>query len=121
MSIPLQSASLYDGQEVFLRSDCLLDLGTDFLVRNIVLYQMSTILRYQLISMARIPFCSSAVRVHDLQTYRKMYVTRGRISCILELFQTGLNTDLSMLLSSVLSWRGSQALNPRQIQLNPDV
>ena len=30
MTIPLQFASLYDGQEV--RSDCLLDLGTDFLV-----------------------------------------------------------------------------------------
>ena len=32
MSIPLQFASLYDGQEVFVWSDCLLDLGTDFLV-----------------------------------------------------------------------------------------
>ena len=36
MSIPLQFASLYDGQEVFERSDCLLDLGTDFLVGNLV-------------------------------------------------------------------------------------
>ena len=34
-SIPIQSASLYDGQ-VFLWSDCLLDLGTDFLVDNMV-------------------------------------------------------------------------------------
>ena len=34
--IPLQFASLYDGQEVFLWSDCLLDLGTDFLVGNMV-------------------------------------------------------------------------------------
>ena len=32
MTIPLQFASLYDGQEVFVWSDCLLDLGTDFLV-----------------------------------------------------------------------------------------
>ena len=31
MTIPLQFAFLYDGQ-VFVRSDCLLDLGTDFLV-----------------------------------------------------------------------------------------
>ena len=30
MIIPLQFASLYDGQ-VFVWSDCLLDLGTDFL------------------------------------------------------------------------------------------
>ena len=32
MNIPLQFASLNDGQEVFVWSDCLLDLGTDFLV-----------------------------------------------------------------------------------------
>ena len=36
MTIPLQSASLFDGQDVFVWSDCLLDLGTDFLVGNIV-------------------------------------------------------------------------------------
>ena len=32
MSIPLQFAPLYDGQEVFVWPDYLLDLGTDFLV-----------------------------------------------------------------------------------------
>ena len=32
MTIPLQFASLYDGQEIFVWSDCLLDLGTDFFV-----------------------------------------------------------------------------------------
>ena len=32
MTIPLQFASLYDGQEVFVWSDCLLNLGTGFLV-----------------------------------------------------------------------------------------
>ena len=32
MTIPLQFVSLYDGQEVFIWSDCLLDFGTDFLV-----------------------------------------------------------------------------------------
>ena len=36
MTIPLQFASLCDGQEVFVWSDCLLDLGTDFLVSNMV-------------------------------------------------------------------------------------
>ena len=35
MSIPLQFASLYDGK-VFVRSDYLLELGTDFLVGNTV-------------------------------------------------------------------------------------
>ena len=34
MSIPLQFASRYNDQEVFVWSDCLLDLGTDFLIGN---------------------------------------------------------------------------------------
>ena len=38
MSIPLQFASLYDGQEVFVWSDFLLDLGTDFLVGNMAFF-----------------------------------------------------------------------------------
>ena len=32
----LQFASLYDGQKAFLWSDCLLDLGTDFIADNMV-------------------------------------------------------------------------------------
>ena len=36
MTTPLQFASLYDGQAVFVWSDCLLDRGTDFLVGNVV-------------------------------------------------------------------------------------
>ena len=36
MTIPQQFASLYDGQEVFVWSNCLLDLGTDILVGNMV-------------------------------------------------------------------------------------
>ena len=36
MTITLQFASLYDRQEVFVWSDCLLDLGADFLVGNMV-------------------------------------------------------------------------------------
>ena len=36
MTIPLQFVSLYDGQEVFVCSDCLVDLGTDFFAGNMV-------------------------------------------------------------------------------------
>ena len=36
MTIPLQCASIYDRQEIFMWSNCLLDLGTDFLVGNMV-------------------------------------------------------------------------------------
>ena len=49
MTIPLQFASLYDGQEVFMWSDCLLDLGTDFLIGNIFLYEMCSIFKKHLI------------------------------------------------------------------------
>ena len=49
------------------------------------LYEMCSILRQHLISMACIFLWSSAVRVHDSQAYRKMDVTRERTSCILEL------------------------------------
>ena len=41
MTIPLQFASLYDGQ-VFVWSDCPLDLGMDFLVGNMVFVNMQT-------------------------------------------------------------------------------
>ena len=37
MTIPLQFASLYDRQEISMWSSCLLDLGTDFLVGNMLL------------------------------------------------------------------------------------
>ena len=36
MSIQLQFASLYDGQEFSVWSNCLLDLGMDFLIDNMV-------------------------------------------------------------------------------------
>ena len=39
MTIPLQFAFLYDDQEVFVWSDRLLDLGTDFLVCNMIFVQ----------------------------------------------------------------------------------
>ena len=37
MAIPIQFASLYNGQEVFVWSKCLPDLGMDFLVGDMVL------------------------------------------------------------------------------------
>ena len=49
------------------------------------LYELCSILRYLFTSMACILLWSSAVRVHDSQVYRKMYVTWERISRILEL------------------------------------
>ena len=36
MTVPLQFASLYYRPEIFMWSSCLLDLGTDFLVGNMV-------------------------------------------------------------------------------------
>ena len=77
-------------------SNCLLDLGMDFLLVTWSLREMRCILQWHLIiSMACILLRSSAVRVHDSQACRKMDVTGERISRILELreillsFQTG--------------------------------
>ena len=36
MTIPLQFVSLYNGWEVFVWPDCLLDLGIDFLIGNMI-------------------------------------------------------------------------------------
>ena len=83
------------------------------------LYEMRSILRLHLISMACILLWSSAVRVHDLQTYRKMDVTKERISRVLEVEKYSCHSKLlstwSMLLLSVLSWRVPHALNPQQL------
>ena len=40
MTIPLQFASFYNGQEVFVWSDCLLDLGTVFLIGSMVFFHV---------------------------------------------------------------------------------
>ena len=95
MTIPQQFSSLYLGQEVFVWSDCLLDLAHTSSLVTWPLYEIRNILRYHLISMAGILLWSSVVRVHDSQACRKMDVTRERISHVLELrgvllsFQTG--------------------------------
>ena len=36
MTLPLQFESLYDGQELFVWSDCLLDVGTNFIVGDVI-------------------------------------------------------------------------------------
>ena len=114
MTIPLQCASFYDDQ-VFVWSDRLLDLGTDFLVGNIVFVWGALCLAINLIFIACILPCSSAMRVDDSQACSKMDVTREHISRIFELREmlcrSQLVSTLLMLLSSVLSWRISQAWN----------
>ena len=58
--------------------------------------------------MACILLCSSAVRVHDAQAYKKMDVTRECISCILELremllsFQIGFNNVNAAVICAIL-------------------
>ena len=78
--------------------------------------------------MGCILLCSSAVRVHDSQAYRKMDVTRERISRILKLremllsFQTGLNlvnaTVVCAVLKSVLDLEPLSVISePRYLKL----
>ena len=85
MTIPLQFASLHDRQEVFGWSDCLLDLGTDFLVGNMIFVWDAKYLAVALISMTCILLWTFAVRVHDSQAHRKMDMTRESIRRTLKL------------------------------------
>ena len=72
------------------------------------LYEMCSILWQHPTSMVCILPCSSAVKVHDSQAYRKMDVTRERIRCILELremflsFQTGLSLVNAAVVCAIL-------------------
>ena len=107
MTIPLQFASLYSGKEVYEWSDCLLVLAQTSSLVTWSLYQMCSILRWHLISMACILW-SSAVRANDSQAYRKMDVTRESISCILELreillsFQIGFSVVNAAVVCAIL-------------------
>ena len=62
------------------------------------LYEMRSILRKHLISMACILLWSSAVRVHDSQAYRKRDVRRECISHILELREIFLSIQIGFSL-----------------------
>ena len=92
------------------------------------LYEMCSILRYHLISMACILLWSSAMRVHDSQACRKMDVTREHISHVLELrelllsFQTGFNLAnaavVCAILQSILGLKPSSVITePRYLKL----
>ena len=87
------------------------------------LYEMRCILRQHLISMAFILLWSSAVRVNDSQAYRKMGVTRERISRILELreillsFQTGFNLVNAAVVCAILD--NISGLEPSSVITEP--
>ena len=116
MTIPLQFASLYDGQEVFVRLNCLLDLGTDFLVGN-----MRCVVSCGSTSFPWFVFFFGALLWGSrISKHTERWMWQGsasvvswsweRYSC-----QSKLVSALSMLLLSVLFWRVSQAWNPRQL------
>ena len=98
MTILLLLVSLYDGQEVFLWSTAcwILARTSSLVIRS--LYEVCSILRWHLISMPCILLWSSAVRVHDSQAYKKMDVTRERISRILELREILLSIQIGFSL-----------------------
>ena len=128
MTIPLQFASLYGRQEIFMWSSCLLDLGKSSSLVTWSLYEMCSILRKHLISMAGILLWSSAVRVLDSQAYRKVDVTRESIGHILELreillsIQTGFSlvnaAAVCAILESILGLEPSSVVTePRYLKL----
>ena len=73
--------------------------------------------------MASILFLSSVVRVHDSQVYRKMDVTRERISRILELreillsFQTGFSLVNAAVVCAILE--NVSGLEPSSVITEP--
>ena len=81
--MPLQFESLYDRHEIFVWSNCLLDLGTDFLMGDMVFIRDAEDLSvaphfhglYSSLELCR-------ERAHDSQAFRKMDVTHERISRI---------------------------------------
>ena len=73
--------------------------------------------------MTFILLCSSVVRVHDSQAYRKMDVTRECISLILELrkkklsFQTGFNLAKAAVVCAILE--SISAFEPSSVITEP--
>ena len=89
---------------------------------------MRKIFRKHLISMACILFCRSAERVHVSEAYRKMDMTRGRISLIFELtvmflsFHKGFNlvsaADICAILASISGLElSSVIIDPKYMKL----
>ena len=83
---------------------------------------------WHLISIVGILLCSSAVRVHDSQAYRKMDVTRELVSRILELremllsCETGFNlVNAAVICANLESFSGLKPLSdttePRYLKL----
>ena len=92
------------------------------------LYELRSILRHHLISMACILLFSSDVTVHDSETYRKMDVTREHISRILELrelllsFQTFFNLVSDAVICAIPEYisgsePSSDTTEPRYLKL----
>ena len=115
MTIPLQFASLYDRHEVFVRSSCLLDLGTDVLFGNMVF-------------LLAVWYPAVAPHFHGLYSSLELYCEGLWFTSIQEggcdkrahqlykyFCHSRLVSTSSMLLSSVLSGRVSQAWNPHQL------
>ena len=127
MSIPLQFASLCDGEEGFVCiSDCLLDLGTDFLVGSMFFVRDTRVVSCGSTSFTRhLFFFVLCCEVYDLQAYRKMDVTRERISRILEVtemlfsFNTGFNHVNAVVVCAILE--SISGLDPHQLKLSPGI
>ena len=106
MTISMQSASLYGGQDVFVWSNCLLHLGTDFLVGSVVSCSSTSFPWFTFFFGALL--WGSMIQKH---TGRWMWKrTASVISWNWEKYscQSKPVSTLSMLLLAVLSWRVSQ-------------
>ena len=80
MTIPLQFASLYDRQEIFMWSNCLLDLGTDFLEN--VYFFLSCFVQLRSVLLIFCVFC--IVKRRKLQWYGHVSRSSGLAKTILQ-------------------------------------
>ena len=97
-------------------------LAQTSLLARLSLHKMCSILQRHFISTVCSLLCSSAVRIHDSEAYRKMDVTRERISHIMELreilsFQTGFNLVNASVVCAILA--SISGLEPSSVIIEP--
>ena len=114
MSIPLQFASLYDGHEVFVWSQCLLDLGMDFFVGNMIFVWDAKYLAVAPHLHCLYSFFEALLWGSMIHKNTGWWMWQGSISVVPWNWEkcschSKLVSTLPMLLLSVLSWRVSQA------------
>ena len=124
MSIPLQFTSFYDGQGVFVWSDCLLDLGTYFLVSKVVFVKRCVVFCGNTSFPWLVFFFAALLWGSMIHKHTGGWMWQGSASTVSWNWekcscQSKLVSTWSKLLSSVLFWRVSLCLEPSSDTTEP--